>query len=254
MSVSGWMFLQVPTHPGSARQRAVMEIWHLQLTQTDVWQRDTCITRVQTETTPVPHHSNIAVPDAKSKVAVKQLLTQGKKYCRSCITEYLWTMNISTLDSTHICTFTLTKFSWFLTIQYNTIRDAILTCARKSTWVSLIYCTETTKNCKTEKLKSKNRYARSNSKSLGNRVVSPEEEKERLQWEGFAEKGFKSGMKQRVGDEKVYLLGATLLTLKLTSSRPLQMSSLIGGSVVLSARDSMTARSEFYSKHTHTHV
>jgi len=35
---------------------------------------------------------------------------------------------------------------------------------------------------------------RSNSKSLGNRVVSPEEEKERLQWEGFAEKeGFKPG-------------------------------------------------------------
>ena len=28
---------------------------------------------------------------------------------------------------------------------------------------------------------------RSNSKSLGNHVVSPEEEKERLRWEGFAE-------------------------------------------------------------------
>jgi len=36
------------------------------------------------------------------------------------------------------------------------IRDAILTCARKPTRISLIYRTETTtKNCKTEKLKSK---------------------------------------------------------------------------------------------------
>ena len=61
----------------------------------------------------------------------------------------------------------------------------------------------TTENCKTEKLKSKSRYVRSNSKSLGNHVVhSEKKEKERLQWEGFAEKGFKSGMEERVGDEK----------------------------------------------------
>jgi len=40
---------------------------------------------------------------------------------------------------------------------------------------------------------------RSNSKSLGNHVVSLEEEKERLQWEGFAEKErFKSGMREWV--------------------------------------------------------
>ena len=42
--------------------------------------------------------------------------------------------------------------------RYDT--DAILTCARKPTRVSLIYRTETTtKKCKTEKLKSRNGYA-----------------------------------------------------------------------------------------------
>jgi len=45
---------------------------------------------------------------------------------------------------------------------------------------------------------------RSNSKSLGNHIVSLDEEKERLQWKGFAEKeGFKSGMRERVGGGKL---------------------------------------------------
>ena len=44
---------------------------------------------------------------------------------------------------------------------YDTIRDAILTCARKPTWVSLIYRTEpTTKKCRNrKKLKVENRHA-----------------------------------------------------------------------------------------------
>jgi len=42
-------------------------------------------------------------------------------------------------------------------------------------------------------------------------VISPEEEKERLQWKGFAEKeSFKSGMKERVGDGKLIIISITV--------------------------------------------
>jgi len=60
---------------------------------------------------------------------------------------YFVTLNCSCLVCIHLAV---------IGLYYDTIRDAILTCARKPTWIALIYRTETTtKNCKTEKLKSK---------------------------------------------------------------------------------------------------
>jgi len=42
-------------------------------------------------------------------------------------------------------------------------------------------------------------------------IVSHEEEKERLQWGGFAEnEGFKYGMKERVGDGKLIMISITV--------------------------------------------
>jgi len=48
-------------------------------------------------------------------------------------------------------------------------------------------------------------------KVWGNRVVSPEEEKERPQSKGFAEKeGCKSAMEERVGDGKLIIISITV--------------------------------------------
>ena len=57
------------------------------------------------------------------------------------------------------------------TPSYDTIRDAIITCARKPTRVSSIYRTEpTTKKCKTEKLDSRKKriFSERTVNSLGN--------------------------------------------------------------------------------------
>jgi len=51
---------------------------------------------------------------------------------------------------------TLTTWLHLLLVGYDTIRDVILTCARKPTWISLIYRTQpTTKKCKNRKTKSR---------------------------------------------------------------------------------------------------
>jgi len=82
--------------------------------------------------------------------------------------------------SKHLSLYNSLLFDPPYSLRYDTIRDAILTCARKPTWIGLIYRTEpTTKNCKTEKLKSKSRYVRSNSKNLGNHVVRSEKKRKR---------------------------------------------------------------------------
>jgi len=56
-------------------------------------------------------------------------------------------------------------------IRYDTIRDAILTCARKLTWVGLIYRTEpTTKKCKNRKTKSRKQICSEITRAYSKRV------------------------------------------------------------------------------------
>jgi len=88
-------------------------------------------------------------------------------------------------------------------LWYDTIRDAILTCAQKLTWVSLICCTaQRTKKGKQKKLKSKKQLCSEVSlNSLGHPWSKLWRRKGRLRWVGFAEKErFKPGMREWGGD------------------------------------------------------
>ena len=100
---------------------------------------------------------------------------------------------------------------WYDTIRYDTIRDAILTCARKPTWVSLIYRTKpTTKKCKNRKTKSRKQIC-SEISSENPCSEYLRRRNERLQWEGFAVKeGFKPGAKEWVGGHQIITVSMTV--------------------------------------------
>jgi len=71
-------------------------------------------------------------------------------------------------------------------LMYDTIRDAILTCARKPSWVSLIYRTEpTTKKCKNRKTKSRKQIC---SEITVNRLGNPCSESWRRKTKGCSGK------------------------------------------------------------------
>jgi len=95
---------------------------------------------------------------------------------------------------------------WPLVVRHDTIRDGVLTCARKPTRVGSIYRTEPWQLKSVKKQKKTKSREQIRSEITVNSPGNPRSEylsrrKEGLQCEGFAEKeGFKPGIKKWVGD------------------------------------------------------
>ena len=107
-----------------------------------------------------------------------------------CILNSIWKLCCFTFK-TNSSSLWVNETSNCILSKNDTIRDAILSCARKPTWVSLIYHTEpTTKKCKNRKTKSRKQIC---SEITVNSPGNPRGKylsriKEGRQWEGFAEK------------------------------------------------------------------
>jgi len=103
---------------------------------------------------------------------------------------------------------------WHLLLRYDTIRDAILTCTRKPTWVSLIYRTEPTSKNWEKRQTKKIKYILCSEvlvNSPGNPWIQSWKRKGKAAVEKIYRKGsFKPGMKEWVGDGILIIISMTV--------------------------------------------